>query len=331
MKVIWHYHLALEFPEDIERLQADLPDHDITVVTSREDLPDRLSRADVVVAGPLSSEELALATRMKAHILPYAGANALPLEEYRRRGVLIGNSHGNARVVAERAVALALAVTGRIVEFHNDLAKGTWHRRDNPAQIFDYWTSILGARVTIVGTGAIGTRIASLLAGFKCHITGVRRRPVRTIPPELSSFDALTDTLSEGLDGAQLVFLCVPLSPDTRDLIGRSELGYMAGGFLVNVSRGEVVSESDLYHALVSGTIAGAALDTWWQYPAGITSVQKPSTLGFEELPNVVMSPHAASHTLDGKRSQLRQAIENVVSYCTEGRMVYPVDPDTGY
>lgn len=331
MKVIWHYHLALEFPAEIEQLRTALPDHDIIVARDREAFSDLISQADVVVAGPLSPEETGLATRMRAHILPYAGANALPLAEYRRRGVLVGNSHGNAGVVAERALALALAVTGRVVEFHNDLAEGLWHRRDEDAQVFDYWTSILGARVTVVGTGAIGTRIASLLSGFGCHITGVCRRPGTHLSPELSGFHALTNTLPEGLEGAQLVFLCVPLSPDTRDMIGSPELELMAGGFLVNVSRGEIVSEDDLYHALVSGTIAGAALDTWWQHPKGMTSVQKPSHLGFDTLPNVVMSPHAASHTKSGKLSQLRQTIENVVCYCTEGRMKYPVDPDTGY
>lgn len=331
MKVIWHYHLALEFPAEIEQLQSRLPDHDIIIARDREQLSDLISQADVVVAGPLSPEHLRFATRMRAHILPYAGANALPLAEYRRRGVLVGNSHGNAGVVAERALALALAVTGRVVEFHKDLAEGLWHRRDDNAQVFDYWTSILGARVTIVGTGAIGTRIASLLSGFGCHITGVRRRPGTQVPPDLSGFDALTNTLPDGLEGAQLVFLCVPLSPDTRAMIRRPELKLMAGGFLVNVSRGEIVSEDDLYHALVSRTIAGAALDTWWQYPEGMTSVQKPSSLGFDALPNVVMSPHAASHTKSGKLSQLIQTIENVACYCTEGHMKYPVDLDTGY
>ncbi len=331
MKVIWNYHLAHEFPEEIAALRRALPDHTILVAEDRTDFESLVVGADVVVCGPLVDRELERADSLKAHMLPYAGANALPLATYRKRGIVVGNSHGNADVVAERAVSLALALTGRVVEYHNDLAQGIWHRRADRAQIFDYWTSILGADVTIVGTGAIGTRIAGLLSGFGCRIRGVRRRaqPAGAQPP--SGFGSITSNLQDALTGAQLVFLCVPLSEETRGLIGGAELARMDGSFLVNVSRGEIVSEYDLYHALQSGGLAGAALDTWWQYPTGLTDTQHPSSLPFHSLKNVVMSPHAASHTRNGKLSQMRQTIENIVSFCTDGELVYPVDPETGY
>ncbi|TVQ24652.1 MAG: hydroxyacid dehydrogenase [Spirochaetaceae bacterium] len=331
MNIVWHYHLALEFPEEIERLRRTLDGHTVIVAQNREEFSRHIDEADVVVSGPLSADERTRAAALKAHMLPYAGANALPLADYRANGIAVGNSHGNADVVAERALALALAVSGRVVEFHKDLTEGMWHRREGPAQIFDYWTSILRAPVTIVGTGAIGARVARLLTGFECRITGVRRRPVSESEPLPAGFESITTDLAEGLHGASVVFLCVPLSPETRGMIGGAELARMQDAFLVNVSRGEIVSEHDLYQALLSGTIAGAALDTWWQYPKGLTEIQLPSELPFHTLANVVMSPHAASHTRSGKLSQMRQAIENIISFCTDGSLAYPVDLESGY
>ncbi len=331
MNIVWHYHLALEFPEEIEQLRRRLHGQTVIVAQNREEFSRHIAEADIVVSGPLSADERTRAGALKAHVLPYAGANALPLADYRANGIAVGNSHGNADAVAERALALALAVSGRVVEFHNDLTEGKWHRRDDTARIFDYWTSIFHAPVTIVGTGAIGTRIARLLAGFECRITGVRRTPVSESEPVPTGFQSITTDLEEALQGAAVVFLCVPLSPETRGLIGGVELARMEGAFLVNVSRGEIVSEHDLYQAILSGTIAGVALDTWWQYPNGLTAVQLPSELPFHTLPNVVMSPHAASHTRSGKLSQMRQAIENIVSFCTDGSLAYAVNLESGY
>jgi phosphoglycerate dehydrogenase-like enzyme len=92
------------------------------------------------------------------------------------------------------------------------------------------------------------------------------------------------------------------LTPETRGLLGARELSLMKrSAMLVNVARGEVVNEDALYEALRKGTIAGAALDVWYRYPAG-PGPTLPATRPFHELSNVLMTPHVSGWT-DGMLS----------------------------
>ncbi len=351
MTIAWHYHLALEFPEEIDALRKELPECRIAVAGDRAEFGRMLPEADVVVSGPMSAEEVRAAVRMKAHFLPYAGVNSLPLAEYSERGIVVANSHGNAAIVAERAVTLALAAAGRIVEFHNGLAAGLWARREGPAQIFEYWRSLQGAECAVIGAGQIGRRIAQLLRGFDITTVGVRRRT----GGEATPFSRIVAGVSEAIESADVVFLAVPLTEETHALIDAQAISRMNNAILVNVSRGEIVDEHALYRSLREHAGAGAAanssaagpngrtpprrsrgvaaagIDCWWRYPDSFTDAQLPSRLPFHRLPNVVMSPHAGSHTVEGKRGQLAETLENIRVYARTGRPAAAVDMHVGY
>lgn len=353
MTILWRYHLALEFPEEIDALRAELSGCRITVAEERTEFERMLPDADIVVSGPLSAEEVRAAVRMKAHFLPYAGVNALPLADYAERGIVVANSHGNAAIVAERAVTLALAAAGRIVEFHNGLAAGLWARRDGRAQIFEYWRSLQGAECAVIGTGRIGRRIAELLRGFDCTVVGVRRRAA--VAGEDGPFTRVTTDGGQAIETAAVVLLAVPLTDETRAMIDAQAISRMNGAILVNVSRGEIIDEHALYRSLcehagagdaakTSATgpagrtparrkpgVAAAGIDCWWRYPDSFTDVQLPSRLPFHRLPNVVMSPHAGSHTVEGKRGQLAETLENIRTYVNSGRPAAAVDLHAGY
>ncbi len=352
MTILWHYHLALEFPEEIDALRAELSGCRIVVAEERAEFERVLPDADIVVSGPLTAEEVRAAVRMRAHFLPYAGVNALPLADYAGRGIVVANSHGNAAIVAERAVTLALAAAGRIVEFHNGLAGGLWARRGGRAQIFEYWRSLQGAECAVIGTGRIGRRIAELLRGFDCTVVGVRRRAAAG---EYDPFTRITTDGARATETAAVVFLAVPLTEETRAMIDEHAISRMNGAILVNVSRGEIIDEHALYRSLcehaypreasnTSATgpnsrtparrqpgVAAAGIDCWWRYPESFTDVQLPSRLPFHRLPNVVMSPHAGSHTVEGKRGQLAETLENIRTYVNSGRPAAVVDLDAGY
>lgn len=346
MTILWHYHLALEFPGQIQALRRALPESRIVVAADRDAFFKELPEADVIVSGPLSPEERSAARNMRAHMLPYAGVNALPLAEYSERGVVVANSHGNARTVAERAVALAIAAAGRIVEFHDGLRLGQWARREEAAQIFEYWRSLQHARCTVVGTGAIGSAIAELMSGFGCHFTGVRRRITAGHRQQGTPFHEVTADLHTALERTDVLFLALPLTRETRHLVDEKVLESLNNAILVNVSRGEIVDEEALYRCLAHAAsalrgdtstetspirVSAAGIDCWWKYPQPFTSAQLPSTYPFHTLPNVVMSPHAGSHTIEGKRSQLAETIENVRRFVRDGVPLNPVDISTGY
>lgn len=331
--VLFHTHLSHEFPYMMEALRQRHRDHEFRVCEDRGKLVEELAGAHVLVSGPLESELLEKAPELRLQIIPFAGVNRVDLEALRRRGILLANSHGNASLVAERAVALALAAAGRVVEFDQDLRAGAWHRTKNPRQPFDYWHSLLGRPLAVLGTGAIGRGVVRLMRPFGGRITGLRRRSggdPREEPAE-TLFDEVTDDLDAALRGAELVFVCLPLTPATRDLIGPRELALMKDGVLVNVSRAQIVQEEALYAALRAGALRAAGLDVWYRSPSPFYATEPPGNLPFQELKNVVLSPHAGSHAVEGKRLQLEGAIANIDLFLQEGRLLTPVDLEAGY
>lgn len=334
MTILFHTHLAHEFPELLADLAQRHPQHRVAVAEDELDFAERLAGADGIVTGPVSEEMLEKAVHLQIQFIPFAGVNRAPLRYLSSRGIMLSNSHGNAALVAERAVALAMAAAGRVAEFDHDLRKGLWHRRDDPRKPFDYWYSLRGARVAVLGTGAIGREIARLIRPLAGRLAGFRRHATAGADAGAGAdehFDYITDKLTAALDEANLLFVALPLTPESTGLIGSRELARLAGGVLVNVSRGEIVQEEALYHALNTGTLRAAGLDVWWHNPTELTETRLPSELPFHELSNVVMSPHAGSHALAGKRLQLEGTIESIDAFLRTGTPLSLVNLEAGY
>ena len=330
MRIVFYDHLALEFPDEIaalrERVRQLDAAHEIVVLDPAEsDIVAEIADADLLVAGRIPDDAWRAADALKYWLVPFAGVNWLP-EDVSERGVRVANSHGNAPVVAERAVGLLLAAAGRIVEFDAAMRKGQWSRRQDEHRPFEYWTSIKGKTIAYIGAGQIARETRTLLAGFGCRHIACRRRP-----EALHGFDYTTTDIHEALDMADAAIVGLPLTPDTRDAIGPTELDALGTGVLVNVSRGEVVNEEALYTALRDGRLLAAGIDTWYQYPKPFWTDAAPSRYDFAALPSVVMSPHAASHAVQGKVGQLSGTIENLISILRTGNPVHEAHPELGY
>jgi phosphoglycerate dehydrogenase-like enzyme len=326
MNILFHTHLTQEFPELIENLRERHPGHRFIVAEEEGRFHEELPRAHALVTGPKPPEILDRAPQLRIHFIPFAGVNRVPLDYLRRRGIRLANSHGNASLVAERALALALAAAGRLVEFDQDLRRGLWHRRDDPDQPFDYWFSLQGRRVTILGTGAIGIRVAELLRPFGGEIRGFRRHP-----DAHPAFDRISDDLAAALEGAELVFVALPLTPETTGLLDRRALALAPGSVLINVSRADIIEEEALYASLTDGGLRAAGLDVWYDNPRHFTEQRMPSRHAFHELDNVVLSPHAGSHAQEGKRLQLEGTVRNIDHFLETGEPLTPVDVTAGY
>ena len=137
------------------------------------------------------------ARKVRIIFVPFAGIDALPLEVIKERGIRIANAHGNAPFVAERAIAVALAFYGKIIDYHNDLTMGKWHGFRVRKGVGDSWDSLQGKTCAILGTGEIGGHIARLLKAFSCATIGFRRRRTKPMP---EFFDETTITLNEALE-----------------------------------------------------------------------------------------------------------------------------------
>ena len=205
------------------------------------------------------------------------GYDSVELAEATRRGIVVSNTPDVlTEATAELTIALMLALLRRVVEGDRLV-----RRRDEwaLAPTFMLGEGLAGKTLGIVGLGRIGREVARLAEAFGVRVVHTRGSgPYEELP------------LDRLLAEADVVSLHVPLTPETRHLIGAPELALMRPrAALVNVSRGPVVDEAALIDALVEGRIAGAALDVYEHEPE--------VSAGLLGLQNVVLSPHLGSST----------------------------------
>ncbi len=278
---------------DLATLHAHL-DPGIRVTTGLA-LPDPAS-FDVLVAGRPTLHQLQASPNLRLLVIPFAGlpddVRSLLLDPANGLGhVAVHNLHHNTVQTAEMALALLLAAARLIVPNDRALRRGDWTPRYDASAA----TILHGRTALILGYGAIGQHVGRVCQALGMPVMAVRRRPDAPTPAgspaAIFGYAALPDLLPQ----ADVLMITLPLTDETRGLIGERELALLpAGALLVNVGRGAVVDEAALYRALRSGRLAGAGLDVWYRYPADEAgrSATLPSAYPFHELDNVVLSPH---------------------------------------
>ena len=343
MLILCNAPSALAFADITEKFTSRLQVGRSFIQADRFTLPELLPQADILITERLTYDMVAAADLLRAVVIPYTGADALPLELLAERGITLINNHGNSRAVAERALALALSLLGRIVEMDASLRRGDWGRRDVDSETvkdqaecdgrFTCWTSLVGRAVTILGTGSIGCEIARFLKVFDCRITGYSRSGTLKDSAASGLFSRVTSGLEEALGQADVIFCALPLTPETRNLIHKGNIHLLRSKYLINIARGAIFEEQSLFDSLVAPAgegLAGAALDTWYQYPRPFYAKTHPSRLPFHTLSNVILSPHAASQSSEGLRSQIAEAFRSLEAYLA-GDRVETVDLTKGY
>jgi len=171
--------------------------------------------------------------------------------------------------------------------------------------------TLVDKNVLIVGIGHIGKEIAVRVKPFGAHVIGVTRDTSRQVESadRLVGFRAWRDELPE----ADFVVASVRLTPETEGLFGAEEFQAMKpSAFFINVARGTVAHERELYEALRDKNIAGAAIDVWYNYPQQMDDVCFPSNEPFHELPNLLMSPNRSSWTKAMLAGRTRDVAENI-------------------
>jgi glyoxylate reductase len=236
------------------------------------------------------------------------GYDNIDVDACTRRGVLVTNTPGVLTdTTADLAFALILAVARRVVEGDHAVREGGWGPW-HPS--FMLGRDVHGATLGIVGLGGIGRAVADRAAGFGMRMlyTSRDRKPdaERDLGVEWRDLDAL-------LRESDFVSLHVSLSAETRGLIGERELALMKPtAFLVNTSRGAVVDQPALIEALRSRRIAGAGLDV-----AAVEPVPVGDAL--LDAPNLVLTPHVGSATIETRTKMAGLAVENLIAFF-EGR-----------
>uniref|UniRef100_A0A7C3WJ41 Hydroxyacid dehydrogenase n=1 Tax=Thermofilum pendens TaxID=2269 RepID=A0A7C3WJ41_THEPE len=315
--------VALRLAEWERRIIDGILGSSAEVVYMRPGSYEGLESAIAAITFRLPGEALSRASRLRFVQVPAAGVDQLDVKALAERGVTVASAKGcNARAVAEHAFALLLALAKKIVEQDNEVKRGVWRSYTEENFLVD----LEGATLAVVGYGSVGREVARLAKAFGMRVLAVRKQPR---PDELADFVGGLEDLPRVLSEADFVVVALPLTEETRGLIGERELRAMKkGSFLINVGRGAVVDERALYRALSEGWIAGAGLDVWWRYPP---EEGWPSPLGVHKLPNVIATPHKAGWTRRAREACLRFSAENVLRFLRGEEPLNVVRPEEGY
>lgn len=230
------------------------------------------------VLRPVTERHMAAALRLKLIQKIGVGVNTVDLDAARARAIAVCNMPGtNTRAVSELTLLLMLAVLRRACVIDARCRCGNWvpdaHTRES-------FSEIGGKTIGFAGFGVVPKMLAPVLAAMGARMVYVSREP-KTMHYERL---ALTDALA----ASDIVSVHLPLTRETKGLIGARELAAMKpGAVLINTARGGIVDEAALHDALVSGHLAGAGLDVFETEPAGAND-------RLFALENVVVTPHIA-------------------------------------
>jgi glyoxylate reductase len=256
----------------------------------------RIPRRDVealVVANEPAPLELFPSLRLVANF--GVGIDRIDVAACARRGVAVTNTPGVLdAATADLTMALILAVRRRLVEGDRVVRGGAW--RGSWADGF-LGREVTGSTLGIVGLGRIGAAVARRARGFELRVLYTQRTRVET---ELAEYRALDDLLRE----SDVVTIHTPRTPETEGMIDARRLALLRdGSSLVNTARGEIVDEPALARELVRGRLS-AGLDVFAHEPS------VPSEL--LDLPNVVLTPHIGSATVETRESMTRLVVDNI-------------------
>ncbi len=238
------------------------------------------------------------------------GFDNIDLVEAKKRGIVITNAPAEqtSESVAEHAIALMLALAGRIVEADQFVRDGKYK---GWAPMNFIGTDIIGKTLGLIGAGRIGERVAHYAQGLGMRI--IYTDVVRNSRIEENCGATYCVSPEEVLQRADVISLHVPLMDSTKHLINEARLKMMKPtSFLINTSRGPVIDEVALEKCLREEIIAGAALDVFEFEP----NISK----GLIKLQNVILTPHIASASIETRNQMAELAAQNIIDFF-DGKM----------
>ena len=273
--------------EKINALAAALQaaGHEFVYYTSKEaqqdKLLERVQDADIIMLAnqPLSADIINGCPKLKMLSVAFTGVDHIALAACRARNILVCNAAGySTNAVAELTFGLAISVIRNIVP-----CDARCRRAETKDGLVGF--ELFGKTFGVVGTGAIGARVAKIAAAFGCRVLAYSR----TAKQELVDAGVQYVSLDELLAQSDFVSLHVPLTDATRGLINADAIAKMKqGAVLLNTARGPVVDSEALAEALNAGKLAGAGIDVF----EGEPPIVKDHPLCSAK--NTVLTPHVA-------------------------------------
>ena len=272
-------------------------------VTRGPEVVERLKNATIAIINkvPMRKETLAQLPELKLIAVAATGTDVIDKDYCRTAGITIVNIRNYAfNTVPEHVFALIFALRRNLVAYRQDVRKGAWQRADQfcffPHPIRD----IAGSTIGIIGFGALGKSVAQRAKGLE----------MRVLATDIVAQPGLVD-LPTVLKESDVVTLHVPLTPETRAMIGKEQLAMMRrDAILINTARGGLVDEHALAEALKEKVIAGAGFDVLTNEPP-----RDGNILLELDLPNFILTPHIAWASREAMQILADQLIDIIEAF----------------
>ncbi len=295
------------------------PDMRLVVTDDRSEIESLMGDVEIAT-GHVAPALLAKAPNLRWYQQWGAGADWLMRHpEIAARDFIITNASGvHAIQISEHILAFLLAFARRLPDAVRAQSQRRWQK-----QRHDDVSELAGKTLLLIGVGAIGERTARLAAALGMRVLGIRRNPMDAVPgvEQIGGPDRLHPFLSQ----ADFVALTVPLTGETRKMIGERELRLMKPtAYIVNIGRGGTIDEAALVRALREGWIAGAGLDVFEKEPL-------PEDSPLWAMPNVIVTAHYAGATPAYDERAMAIFLENLRRYHAGMPLINVVDKRLGY
>jgi glycerate dehydrogenase len=275
--------------------------------TDESELVERLKEATIAITNkvPLRSATLAKLPQLRLIAMAATGYDVIDIDYCKANGITLTNIRNYAiHTVPEHTFALVLALRRNLLAYRQDVASGRWQASDQfcffDHPIRDLW----GATMGIIGEGAFGQAVATIARAFGMNVLFADHAPPKGAGIEFTSFDRV-------LKESDVISLHLPLTPETRDLIGLEELRKMKRtALLINTARGGLVDEHALAVALKEGLIGGAGFDVLTMEPP-----KGGNPLLELRIPNFILTPHVAWASEGAMQVLADQLIDNIEAF----------------
>ncbi|HQM77959.1 MAG TPA: 2-hydroxyacid dehydrogenase, partial [Bacteroidales bacterium] len=231
-----------------------------------------------------------------------AGYDHLNFNYFSKETIIASNQGAYAKPMAEHALAMILALAKKLTKYHNLLSKGVFDQLNSVTRY------IHGSNLGIIGYGSIGKETAKLMQPFDVNVYAINTSG--KTDDDVAFIGKLQD-LDIVLKNSDILLISIPLNKETQALIGKRELELMkSDAILINVARGDIIIEKDLYEHLRTHPEFSAGIDAWWVEPFKYGKFE--THYPFFELTNFIGSPHNSSVVPNSLIDGAKQAAINV-------------------
>lgn len=285
---------------------GDVIEYDLT---TEDQVPERITDADVVIINklPMNEKTLAKAEKLKLICLTATGTNNIDFPYTNSRGITVKNVAGySTESVVQHTFALFFYLYEKLAYYDNYVKSGDYAYAPFFCHIEEKFHELCGKTWGIIGLGEIGHRVAEVAKCFGCKVIYYSTSGKNNDP----AYERVS--LDELLSRSDVVSIHAPLNDNTLNLINKDCFAKMKKtSYLLNLGRGPIINEKDLFDALENGLIAGAATDVLTKEPM---SKDNP-LINFKDSKRLLITPHIAWATVEARQRCADRVYDNVRDY----------------